>query len=94
MPAGMAIRAVNERGKSMATKTVFIAQAFHWNGDKLEPGLMLQYSTSERAEAAGASLCGSAPGVAVFSLDGHPDADDWGEPVLLAAYGRVPSVAA
>lgn len=75
----------------MATKTVFIAQAFHWNGGKLEPGRLYQYATEGRAEAAGESLAGSAPGVAVFSLEGHPDADDWGEPVLLARYGSAPS---
>lgn len=77
----------------MPSKTVFIAQAFHWVDGRLEPGRHVQYSTPERAEAAGESLAGSAQGVAVFSLEGYPDADVWGEPVILARYGVAPKAA-
>lgn len=74
-------------------KTVYIAQAFHWIDGKLQPGEFYQYAKAERAAAAGASLSVSAPGVAVFSLDGHPDTDVWEDPVILARYGVAPRAA-
>lgn len=74
-------------------KTVYIAQAFHWIDGQLVPGEFFQYARPERAAAAGERLAGSAPGVAVFSLDGHPDTDAWEDPVILARYGDAPRAA-
>lgn len=74
----------------MPTKTIFLAQAFHWHNGKLEPGRKYQFSSAAAAIEAGQGLAPTSPGVAVFSLDGDPATDTWDDPVLLARYGVAP----
>lgn len=74
------------------SKTIYCAQPF-WRRDRgLEPGLVHQFMTEERARAGGEILAGSAAGVAVFSLTGEPDVDYWGEPILIQIFGETPTL--
>lgn len=75
------------------SKTIYCAQPF-WRRERgLEPGLVHQFMTEERARTGGEILAGSAAGVAVFSLTGEPDVDYWGEPVMIATFGDTPDAA-
>ena len=76
----------------MAEKTIYCAQAFWWRGGRLRGGEVHQFATVDRAVAGGEALFTGAPGVAVFSVTGHPDVDLWGEPVMIQALGDVPSM--
>lgn len=78
----------------MNRKTIFCAQPFWLNAGRVVPGELYQFSTAERAIEGARILEGSAPGVAVFSLTGHPDTDDWDEPVLIQTVGCAPALAA
>lgn len=78
----------------MPTKTIYLAQTFYWVNGRLEPGRAIQFMRAADAKAAGASLADSAPGVAVYSLDGDPAADLWGDAEVIARYGDAPAEAA
>ena len=74
----------------MARKTIYCAQAFWRRGGRLVGGEIRQFLDEDRAMAGGEILLTGADGVAVFSLEGHPDEDLWDEPRLIALLGDVP----
>ena len=78
----------------MTKKIIYCAQPFWNDGWEVRPGEVCQFSTLERAMEGARILGTTAPGVAVFSLTGHPDADDWDEPVLIETFGCAPAIAA
>ena len=75
----------------MARKTIYCAQAFWRRGGRLVGGEVRQFLNEERAMAGGEILLTGADGVAVFSLEGHPDEDLWDEPRMIALLGDTPS---
>ena len=75
----------------MARKTIYCAQAFWHRGGRLVGGEVRQFLNEERAMAGGEILLTGADGVAVFSLEGHPDEDLWDEPRMIALLGDTPS---
>lgn len=74
----------------MARKTIYCAQAFWRRGGRLVGGEVRQFLNEERAMAGGEILLTGADGVAVFSLEGHPDEDLWDEPKMIALLGDTP----
>lgn len=78
----------------MARKTIYCAQAFWRRGGRLIGGEVHRFVSCERAESGGDILLTGADGVAVFSVEGHPDEDLWGEPVLISQRGDTPSIEA
>ena len=75
----------------MARKTIYCAQPFWRRGGRLVGGEVRQFLNDERAMAGGEILLTGADGVAVFSLEGHPDEDLWDEPQMIALLGDTPS---
>lgn len=75
----------------MAVKTIYCAQAFWWREGQLLGGQVHQFLNAERASEGGEALFTGADGVAVFSVEGHPDIDLWEHPVMLRTFGDVPS---
>jgi len=75
----------------MARKTIYCAQAFWRRGGRLVVGEVRQFLNEERAMVGGEILLTGADGVAVFSLEGHPDEDRWDEPKMIALLGDAPS---
>lgn len=76
----------------MARKTIYCAQGFWPHRGRLKGGELHQFSTKERALEGGRAIATSAPGVAVFSVDGYPDVDLWDEPKMLETFGEVPAI--
>lgn len=76
----------------MARKTIYCAQAFWRRGGRLVGGEVRQFLNEDRARAGADILLTGADGVAVFSLEGHPDEDLWEEPRLIDVMGDAPSV--
>lgn len=76
----------------MAAKTIYCAQAFWWRDGRLLGGQVHQFLDADRARLGGEALSTGADGVAVFSVDGHPDIDLWEDPIMLDTFGHVPSV--
>lgn len=76
----------------MARKTIYCAQAFWRRGGRLVGGEVHRFTNRERAESGGEILLTGADGVAVFSVEGHPDEDLWDEPVLLGLWGDAPGL--
>jgi len=75
----------------MARKTIYCAQPFWRRSGRLVSGEVRQFLNEERAMAGGEILLTGADGVAVFSLEGHPDEDLWDEPRMIALLGDAPS---
>lgn len=75
----------------MARKTIYCAQAFWRRGGRLVGGEVRQFLNEDRARAGAAILLTGADGVAVFSLEGHPDENLWDEPRMIALVGDVPA---
>lgn len=75
----------------MARKTIYCAQAFWRRGGRLVGGEVRQFLNEERAMTGGEILLTGADGVAVFSLEGHPDENLWDEPRMIALLGDTPS---
>lgn len=76
----------------MARKTIYCAQAFWLRGGRLAGGEVHQFLNEERALEGGLVLLTGSDGVAVFSVEGHPDEDLWEEPQLIETFGRVPAL--
>lgn len=76
----------------MARKTIYCAQAFWLRGGRLRAGEVHQFLNEERALEGGQVLLTGSEGVAVFSIEGHPDEDLWGDPVMIETFGLVPSL--
>ena len=76
----------------MARKTIYCAQAFWRRNGRLVGGEVRQFLNEDRARAGAEILLTGADGVAVFSLEGHPDEDLWDEPRLIERWGVVPSI--
>lgn len=76
----------------MARKTIYCAQAFWRRRGRLVGGEVRQFLNAERAMVGGEILLTGADGVAVFSLEGHPDEDLWDEPKLIALLGDAPDL--
>lgn len=74
----------------MARKTIYCAQAFWRRDGRLVGGEVRQFLNEERARQGGEMLLTGADGVAVFSMEGHPDEDLWEEPVLIEVLGDAP----
>ncbi len=53
---------------------------------------MHQFLNEERAREGADVLLTGADGVAVFSVEGHPDEDLWEDARLIVTFGVVPSV--
>ena len=51
---------------------------------------MRQFLNEDRARAGADILLTGADGVAVFSLEGHPDENLWDEPRMIAVLGDAP----
>lgn len=77
----------------MARKTIYCAQAFWRRDGRLVGGEVRQFLNEERARLGGEILLTGADGVAVFSMEGHPDEDLWEEPTLIDVMGDAPSPA-
>lgn len=75
----------------MARKTIYCAQAFWRRNVRLMGGEVRQFLSEERARQGGEILLTGADGVAVFSMEGHPDEDLWEEPRLIEVMGDAPS---
>lgn len=75
-------------------KTIYCAQGFWERGGRLVGGEVYQFSTEERARLGADALMTGCDGVAVFSLEGHPDTDVWEDPVMIDCVGAVPAMAA
>ena len=75
----------------MANKTIYCAQAFWRRGGRLVGGEVRQFLNEQRAMVGGEILLTGADGVAVFSLEGHPDEDLWDEPRMISLLGDTPS---
>jgi len=75
----------------MARKTIYCAQAFWRREGRLVGGEVRQFLNEERARQGGEILLTGADGVAVFSMEGHPDEDLWEEPRLIEVIGDAPS---
>ncbi len=75
----------------MARKTIYCAQAFWRRDGRLISGEVRQFLNEERARQGGEILLTGADGVAVFSMEGHPDVDLWEEPRLIEVMGDAPS---
>lgn len=76
----------------MARKTIYCAQAFWRRDGRLVGGEVRQFLNEDRARQGGEILLTGADGVAVFSMEGHPDEDLWEEPRLIEVMGDAPSV--
>lgn len=74
----------------MARKTIYCAQAFWLRGGKLAGGQVHQFISEERAREGALALVTGSDGVAVFSVEGHPDEDLWEEPRLIETFGATP----
>lgn len=75
----------------MARKTIYCAQAFWRREGRLVGGEVRQFLNEDRALAGADILLTGADGVAVFSLEGHPDENLWGEPRMISVLGDVPA---
>jgi len=75
----------------MARKTIYCAQAFWRRDGRLVGGEVRQFLNEDRARQGGEILLTGADGVAVFSMEGHPDEDLWEEPRLIEVMGDAPS---
>lgn len=75
----------------MARKTIYCAQAFWRREGGLVAGEVRQFLNEDRARQGGEILLSGADGVAVFSVEGHPDEDFWDDPVLILLLGDTPS---
>lgn len=76
----------------MARKTIYCAQAFWLRGGRLTGGEVHRFLDEERARAGADALITGSDGVAVFSVEGHPDEDLWAEPRLIETFGAVPAM--
>ena len=74
----------------MARKTIYCAQAFWRREGRLIGGEVRQFLNEERARQGADILLTGADGVAVFSLEGHPDEDLWDEPKMIVLLGDAP----
>lgn len=74
----------------MARKTIYCAQAFWRRSGRLVGGEVRQFLNEERARAGAEILLTGADGVAVFSLEGHPDEDLWDDLNVIAVMGDAP----
>ncbi len=74
----------------MARKTIYCAQAFWRRGGRLVSGEVRQFLNEARAMAGAEIMLTGADGVAVFSLEGHPDEDLWDDPKMVAILGEIP----
>ena len=75
----------------MARKTIYCAQAFWRRDGRLVGGEVRQFLNEDRALAGADILLTGADGVAVFSLEGHPDENLWDEPCIISVLGDVPA---
>lgn len=76
----------------MARKTIYCAQAFWLRDGRLRGGEVHQFLNEERAREGAEALVTGAHGVAVFSVEGHPDEDLWEEPRLIETFGATPDL--
>ena len=76
----------------MARKTIYCAQAFWRRDGRWVGGEVRRFLNEERARTGAEILLTGADGVAVFSLEGHPDEDLWDDPRMIETYGAVPTV--
>lgn len=76
----------------MARKTIYCAQGFWRRGSRLVGGEVRQFLNEERARLGAEALRTGCDGVAVFSVEGHPDEDLWEEPRLIEIFGHVPAL--
>lgn len=76
----------------MPRKTIYCAQPFWVRRGRLAGGQVHQFLNEERAREGADVLMLGADGVAVFSVEGHPDEDLWEAPQMIATYGSVPSM--
>ncbi|RZJ46498.1 MAG: hypothetical protein EON87_04425 [Brevundimonas sp.] len=74
----------------MARKTIYCAQPFWLRAGRLAGGEVHQFLNEERAREGAEVLMTGADGVAVFSVEGHPDEDLWEGPRMIVSYGAVP----
>ena len=74
----------------MARKTIYCAQAFWLRAGRVRGGEVHQFLNEDRARHGGEALITGSDGVAVFSVEGHPDEDHWEEPRIIETFGIVP----
>lgn len=76
----------------MARKTIYCAQAFWLRSGRLRGGEVHRFLNEDRAREGAEVLLTGSDGVAVFSLEGHPDEDLWEDPRLIETFGHVPAI--
>lgn len=76
----------------MARKTIYCAQAFWFRDGRLRGGEVHQFLNEDRARIGADALRTGCDGVAMFSIDGHPDEDLWENPRLIETFGAVPAL--
>ncbi len=71
-------------------RTIYCVQPYQRSAGRLVPGHMRRLLSRDAAITAARAFRGSAAGVVVYRVTGSPEADYWGEPILIAASGEVP----
>jgi len=81
---------LHDEGAATNEVTVYCVQAYWRDREKLARGRFRQFAKEEAAIGAGKAAAIRNAGVVVFSVSGHPEADYWEEPVVIATFGDVP----
>ena len=77
----------------MARQTRFYVQTFERKGARLIQSSMREFKTPTEAMRNGDVMSDKRSGVLVYSIEVDADADDWGDPVMMANYGELPEEA-
>jgi hypothetical protein len=77
----------------MARQTRFYVQTFERKGARLIQSSIREFKTPVEAMRNGDVLSDKRSGVLVYSIEVDADADDWGDPVMMAHYGELPEEA-
>lgn len=74
----------------MSLVTIYCVQPFRKVGRKLTLTEPRQFKKPDEALRAGEAAGRRWAGVLVYSVEGSPESDDWGEPKILATHGQTP----
>jgi hypothetical protein len=70
---------------------IYCVQPYWDDGRRLAHGALRQFTTPQAALRAGEAAARQLGGAVVYLVEGDPEFDDWGDPVLLASHGLVPA---
>lgn len=71
-------------------RTIYCVQPYAKSAGRLVQGHLRRLLSRDAAIRAARAYRGAAAGVVVYSVTGCPEADFWGDPILIAASGDVP----